>query len=70
MTFIYILFSFSAGNILVIPTYDFLTFPFMSYRNPFIHLMSFTYIVKDVKFDTEKAIRKNNNIINIMLIVI
>ena len=70
MTLIYILFSFSAGNILVIPTYDFLTFPFMSYRNPFIHLMSFTYIVKDVKFDTEKAIRKNNNIINIMLIVI
>ena len=70
MTIIYILFSFSAGNILVIPTYDFLTFPFMSYRNPFIHLMSFTYIVKDVKFDTEKAKRKNNNIINIFLIVI
>ena len=70
MTFIYILFSFSAGNILVIPTYDFLLFPFMSYRNPFIHLQSFTYIVKNVKFDTEKALRKNSNIINIILIII
>ena len=70
MTLIYILFSLSAGNILVIPTYEFLTFPYMSYRNPFVHLMSFTYIVKDVKFDTEKAIRKNYNIINALLIII
>ena len=67
---IYILFSLSAGNILVIPTYEFLTFPFMSYRNPFIHLMSFSYIIKNVKFDTEKALKKNSNFVNAFLIVL
>ena len=69
MALIYILFSFSAGNILVIPTYEFLTFPFMSYRNPFVHLMSFAYIIKNAKFDTYMAIRKNSNIVNGFLIV-
>ena len=44
---------------MVIPTYEFLLFPFMSFRNPFIHLISFAYIVKNVKFDTEKSLRKN-----------
>ena len=67
---IYVLFSLSAGNILVIPTYEFLTFPFMSYRNPFIHLMSFSYIIKNVKFDTEKALKKNSNFVNAFLIVL
>ena len=70
MALIYILFSLSAGNILVIPTYEFMTFPFMSYRNPFIHLMSFSYIIKNVKFDTEKALRKNSNFVNVFLIVL
>lgn len=67
---IYILFSISAANILVIPTYEFLTFPFLSYRNPFLHLMSFTYIMKNVKFNTDIAIKKNSNLVNIILIFI
>ena len=70
MAFIYILFSLSAGNILVIPTYEFLTFPFITYRNPFIHLMSFTYIVKNAKFRTDIALKKNSNLVNVFLIII
>lgn len=70
LALIYVLFSFSVGNILVIPTYEFLTFPFMSYRNPFVHLMSFAYIIKDIKFDTKNALTKNSNIVNQFLIII
>ena len=33
LSFIYIIFSFGAANILVIPTYEFLSFPFVSYKN-------------------------------------
>ena len=70
MALIYILFSLSAGNILVLPTYEFMTFPFMSYKNPFVHLMSFGYIIQNVKFDTDAAINKNSNIVNVFLIII
>jgi lipase ATG15 len=69
MAMIYVLFSLSVGNILVIPTYEFLTFPFLCYRNPFIHLMSFSYIIKNIKFETEKSLRRNIHIVNIFLIV-
>ena len=70
LALIYILFSFSVGNILVIPTYEFLTFPFMTYRNPFVHLMSFAYIIKDVKFDTKTALTKNSNVVNLIFIIL
>ena len=70
MALIYILFSLSAGNILVIPTYEFLTLPFLNYKNPFVHLQSFVYIIKNIKFDTEKMIRKNSTIINVFLIIL
>ena len=67
---IYILFSFSVGNILVIPTYEFFTFPFMTYRNPFVHLMSFAYIIKNIKFDTKTALTKNSNVVNLIFIIL
>ena len=70
MALIYILFSLSAGNILVIPTYEFLTFPFMTFRNPFVHLLSFAYIVRNKKYKIEKALNESSQIVNIFLIIV
>ena len=70
MALIYILFSLSAGNILVIPTYEFLTFPFMTFRNPFVHLLSFAYIVRNKRYKFEKALKESNQTVNIFLIIV
>ena len=70
MALIYILFSLSAGNILVIPTYEFLTFPFMTFRNPFVHLLSFAYIIRNKRYKFEKALKQSNQTVNIFLIIV
>ena len=51
---IYLIFAISSSNILVIPLYDFFTFPFLKYENPLSHILSFIYIYKEKEFDIEK----------------
>ena len=51
---VYILFSLSSSNLLIIPTYEFLTFPYLHYKNPLSHILSFIYIFKKKEFNFDK----------------
>ena len=66
----YLVFAISTSNILVIPTFEFFSFPFMTNKNPFAHLQSFYYIMEDKEFDTDIIVRQNNNYLNGLLIFI
>ena len=66
----YLLFAICTSNILVIPTFEFFSFPFLTNKNPFAHLQSFYYIFEDQNFDTEKIVRQNNNYLNSFLIIV
>ena len=75
LSFIYVCFAQSTTNILVIPTYIFLTFPFIRYPNPFDHIISFIYIFQEIKYDQNEIDLKAstkviNTIINIIIIII
>jgi len=75
LSFIYVCFALSTTNILVIPTYIFLTFPFIRYPNPFDHIISFIYIFQEIKYDQNEIDLKAstkviNTIINIIIIII
>ena len=59
---IYIIFAISSANILVIPTYEFLTFPFLTYKNPLCHLQSFYYIFNQKPCETKKLIKEKSTI--------
>ena len=74
----YLFFSVAASNVLVIPTYEFFLFPYLSFRYPFAHLHSLIrvkYVIDDEKEKLkkdgdEKSIEnKNVPIINILLII-
>ena len=58
LSMIYIIFAISSSNILVIPTYEFMTFPFLMYKNPLAHLQSFYFIFRELSCDTEKLINE------------
>ena len=58
LSLIYIIFAISSSNILVIPTYEFMTFPFLMYKNPLAHLQSFYYIFREKPCETEKLINE------------
>lgn len=66
----YLIFAICTSNILVIPTFEFFSFPYLANRNPFAHLQSFYYIMEDKEFDTEVIVRQNNNYINGLLIFV
>ena len=75
----YILFALVSSNLLVIPTYEFLLFPYLNFRNPFAHLHSLLrvkYVMKDQKNKlkedgTEEEIeRRNRPFLNYFLITI
>ena len=57
---IYILFSITSSNLLVIPTYEFFSFPFLFYKEPLAHIYSFYYIYKEEKYTIDDA-RNNYN---------
>ena len=57
-------------KILIIPTFEFFSFPFINYHDPLIHIMSFKAINKNEKFDTEKMDKKYNYIVNGLLIFV
>ena len=67
---IYIIFALFSSNILVIPTFEFFCFPFLLYKNPFCHFLSFIYIIKGKKFDMEKEKEKHNKPMSIFFIII
>ena len=68
LSFVYLIFAISSSNILVIPTFEFLSFPFLLIKNPFSHFISFIYINRGKEFE-EKKITDKDFIINIILIV-
>ena len=77
VSLIYFFFALLVSNILVIPTYDFLLFQFLNFKNPLYHLESFSRIVNIIenKLDKEKdedlnGFNKNVKWINWVLIII
>ena len=73
LSIFYIIFAISSANILIIPTHEFLTFPFLLYKNPLCHLQSFYYIYKEKPIDTDKLVRGKfliTNIFNVILFFI
>ena len=54
---VYIFFSLSCSNLLIIPTYEFLTFPYLHYKNPLSHLLSFIYIFKEKEFNFDNIVK-------------
>ena len=50
----YILFSMAASNVLVIPTYEFFLFPYLSFRYPFAHLHSLIRVIYVIDDEKEK----------------
>ena len=68
LSFVYLIFAISSSNILVIPTFEFLSFPFLLIKNPFSHFISFIYINRGKEFE-EKKITDKDCIVNIILIV-
>ena len=67
LSFIYLIFAISSSNILVIPTFEFLSFPFLLIKNPFSHFISFIYINRGKEFE-ESKITDKDCIVNIILI--
>jgi len=66
---IYILFAITSSNLLVIPTYEFFSFPFLFYKEPLAHIYSFYYMYKEKKYTIDDA-RKNYNQIAIGIFII
>ena len=48
--FLYIIFMWYSSKLVIIPTYEFLNFPFLRYYNPFRHLNSFRYLKYGIKY--------------------
>ena len=68
---LYLLFAILISNVLVIPTYEFLSFNFLKYKNPLIHLSTFSYINnRDKQFNSKTIKEKSYVYINIFLIAI
>ena len=73
LSIIYICYSLCLSNILIIPTYEFLTFPYLMYPNSLMHLISFIYIYKEKEFNHKQIIQENKNttfILNIIFYII
>ena len=70
LSIIYIVFAISSSNILIIPSFEFLSFPFLLYRNPKCHIVSFIYIYQEREFNKKQVQRQNCIITNILFIII
>ena len=73
LSIIYICYSLCLSNILIIPTYEFLTFPYLMYPNSLMHLISFIYIYKEKEFNHKQIIQENKNttfILNVIFYII
>jgi hypothetical protein len=59
LSIVYICYSLCLSNILVIPTFEFFTFPYLKYPYSLSHLISFIYIYQEKEFDHRKIIHEN-----------
>ena len=50
---IYALFAINTSNLLLIPTYEFFSFPFLLYKQPFAHIISFIYTRRGQEYSYE-----------------
>ena len=63
---LYVIFIWYASKLIIIPTYEFINFPFLKYYNPFCHLNSFRYLINGIEYkEIEKEDLKNKNILRI-----
>ena len=62
----YIVYSIFYSRILLIPAFEFFSFPFIRYKDSLIHLWTFNYIAKNKKFKSGYS-NKNNEILNYFL---
>jgi len=67
---IYISISILTSNVLVIPMFEFLCFPFLKFKNPFCHLETFNYIYENKEFNSEEIKKKNNSLFNCFLFIL
>ena len=76
---LFILFAMVSSNVLIIPTYDFLLFPYLRFRNPLAHLHSLIrakLVIDDNKVrlkrdgDEESIQNQNMPLLNFLLILI
>ena len=73
LSIVYILYSLCLSSMLVIPTFEFLTFPYLKYPNSLSHLISFIYIYREKPFNHKQIIHENQRttfILNIIFYVI
>lgn len=70
LSVLYLIFAISSANILIIPSFEFLNFPFLSYRNPICHILSFKYIFLEKEFNKNKVENENCNVTNVVLFII
>jgi len=66
----YIFLSILISNIIVIPTFDFLCFPFLNLKNPLSHFETFIYFFEDKEQNDKTITDRNVKCINISLIII
>ena len=66
----YLIFAMNSSNVLVIPSFECLTFPFLIYKNPKCHLISFAYIYLEKEYNEKKIQNKNCWITNIFFIFV
>ena len=57
---IYALFAINTSNLLLIPTYDFFSFPFLKYKQPLAHIISFIYTYRGKEYNYENIKDKNS----------
>lgn len=73
---LYIAFAVYTSNILVIPTFELFSFPFLNYNDPLSHIYTFKIFFENettdenIEFKSDEIISKNNNYINIFFIII
>ena len=51
---LYFLFIIFSPIVLIIPTYEFISFPYLFYNDPYCHLKSFKYIGTNIKYEEEQ----------------
>ena len=66
----YIAFALYSSNILIIPTFEFFSFPFLLYREPLAHIYSLIYIFKDIKYTVKDAENEHNIFAIVFFIII
>ena len=74
LSIVYIFFALFSSNLLIIPTYELLLFPYLRYRNVLAHLESLAIVKniidKDDEAKQELVLNKSRNFVDILLVII